>query len=562
MTALKIESIQSADEPEVNFPAPNPDTDSDMYELGQVLTISKYADKDWYRMELLVTPPAGLKKWAPGALYLQPPGSTLTGRLENPIHTQDTEVFVKNAWVTGWRIRNCRIEYAEVKGTARVRFYFGVPTGLSRVWISHSRTWVGHVDLPATAENLTAGRQLIAGDSVLQKLVPGVRVPAGYRVVLVKGEPEDDPDRCEVAVMADVDPHHLPGWESRCALEVRISRFRPMISPEIWQFSVMGRRQSLRIRGHTVRALPTEISGWNGKFIELEATTALGEGYYLTLHVSYHADAKDDQALQTFLDSLPEPSTKPGPKRSWNPFKWLVDGLRGMGEFRQSIKEMKQALRGPLELTPETRQQFESGLTARPSFKVVWAAEFTNLPLANYNQRQAQFESLGLTLLADIEDETATQQAPSMRTFTRVMVTPDRLSQAGFYEVVPKGMYRLILKGNLSTMGLESLLSDGNLLETTTANERMLTAPPPGHLRHHLPEYTSEAQLLETHQRLLSEYLSSHPGVECKPINDCEDAQEIWRYCRQLKSRQIESGGVSDQELTEAINWNQPNPTA
>jgi predicted transcriptional regulator len=167
-----------------------------------------------------------------------------------------------------------------------------------------------------------------------------------------------------------------------------------------------------------------------------------------------------------------------------------------------------------------------------------------------YQQAQLECEANGFVWLADIEDETLTKTYPDLRTFARILVSPDYLTRAAIFEIVPGGPQGKVTRPPIQTRELISDTSDGASITTTTASTSNLLDPPPGLVRQNVPADTRIDTMMHIHQTAVDTYLSSHPGVKLEEIRNYEEATAAWQRSNDRQRARLNSqGGLSREEM-------------
>lgn len=105
-------------------------------------------------------------------------------------------------------------------------------------------------------------------------------------------------------------------------------------------------------------------------------------------------------------------------------------------------------------------------------------------------------------------------------------------------------------KAPVQTCELISEASDGASLITTTAPTSKLLDPPPDVIRRHVPADTRMNAMLDTHQQVVDDYLSTHSGVFLEEIRDFDQATAAWQKgIDRQRARLHAEGGLSREEM-------------
>lgn len=176
-------------------------------------------------------------------------------------------------------------------------------------------------------------------------------------------------------------------------------------------------------------------------------------------------------------------------------------------------------------------------------FRRVDAKEFPWLNNSFYDNNLAQLKIEEFEWLADIEDETLSKVFPNMRTFVRICLSPDRLTRAAIYEIVPGGPQGIHTQPPIQTRELISEASDGTTITTTTAPESRLLDQPGGSIRNNVSSDTPLDRMLEMHERSINGYIDLHYGVTLETISTFEEATAAWQKGIDRQRKRLKSGG-------------------
>jgi hypothetical protein len=188
-------------------------------------------------------------------------------------------------------------------------------------------------------------------------------------------------------------------------------------------------------------------------------------------------------------------------------------------------------------------------------YRVVRGDQFGHLSQTFYERTCTDLQSLGFSLLGDLEDVTANRQSPSPRTFIRIMVDRPRTVVAAFYHIKPPIHWRLMMRlfGIPSqVVELESYTQTGCFYSTSTIPRRIGASLPATIQRQFVARGTPVPALYDQHRRALDRspgpILLSRLGA----MQDVIDHQnrmnrELYRYWRKLQGlsrRQLLAWGV------------------
>ena len=192
----------------------------------------------------------------------------------------------------------------------------------------------------------------------------------------------------------------------------------------------------------------------------------------------------------------------------------------------------------------------ESAFQENHVFSRVQARDYSWLTASFYEQARQDAEANGFSWLADIEDKTLSQTYPNLRTFVRILVGCDYRTRAAIFEIVPGGPMGKATTAPVQTRELISEASDGASLITTTAPTSKLLDLPPGVIRRHVPVDTRMHAMLDNHQQVVDDYLSTHPGVSLEEIRDFDQATAAWQKgIDRQRARLHAQGGLSREEM-------------
>jgi len=157
---------------------------------------------------------------------------------------------------------------------------------------------------------------------------------------------------------------------------------------------------------------------------------------------------------------------------------------------------------------------------------------FKHLSLKFYNETQKCLEQLGFYYLADIENEYLTKQSMNPRTFIRVMVHQDHLTNVGFYHIKPNILWRcfMLLIGFRKTKVIEfqSELENGSQIVTSNGDKDSILPTSPDLIRNFESAKYSSDDLYQKHQTCLSntqKRIGSKP-LKFKTINDILESEK------------------------------------
>lgn len=164
------------------------------------------------------------------------------------------------------------------------------------------------------------------------------------------------------------------------------------------------------------------------------------------------------------------------------------------------------------------------------------------LDLNFYHTVTAQLTTLGFRQLADFIIPQMDGSMPSAKSVLRVFLSPDGTIMAAAYDVRFTGLMRLlqivrIFPRTMQTIDLETELSDGSFVTTSTAALAAKATDVPGIVRQFLPGNTPLQQLLASHQNFVRTTLSNKAAVHPLQFNTFEELGASQDRQHELKSR-------------------------
>lgn len=179
------------------------------------------------------------------------------------------------------------------------------------------------------------------------------------------------------------------------------------------------------------------------------------------------------------------------------------------------------------------------GFAPSHEYRQVDLADFGHLDLAFYERLSSLCDELGFVHLGDLEDLTLRREGPPSRTAIRVFSRLETGATCALYHFKPSPVWRLLMlitrTGPAKIFELETELTDGTLLQSTTAGERTRFSAPPSIRRWNHGRREPPEQMIAAHERRVEEYLAEHPGVGAIPQATLEDAvaaQNRWHKAR------------------------------
>jgi hypothetical protein len=196
--------------------------------------------------------------------------------------------------------------------------------------------------------------------------------------------------------------------------------------------------------------------------------------------------------------------------------------------------------------------RMQKALYAEPhEFAAVRPGEIRGLDLDYYDRTQQFFATRQFKLLGDVEDVTATNEFPQMRTFVRAMTGDAGATQVAIYHLKMRGWYRLlqtfgVLPKNLKIVDLETELSDGSFIVTANTKESDTTGAVPRVARFQYPLATPPQHLLEHHREQVQQACIRDPSLEAVPVNTLDEMIASQHRLQAIKNAHKASFGYMD----------------
>jgi|GEM_PF-1502389 len=181
-------------------------------------------------------------------------------------------------------------------------------------------------------------------------------------------------------------------------------------------------------------------------------------------------------------------------------------------------------------------------------YRMVTPAEFPNLDHAFYDRFKDFFAGRGFRFAWDRENLTLSRLFPHMRSFVRSVVSDDG-TMVGF------AYHKIIPNGEIRNMDLDTELSDGTYVITTTASNT--TLPFPGFDQKHCPSKTSAEELLRIHQERVAAALAARPGIAIVKIMNNDDLLQSIVRQQSKKAKHKQSTGLLNAEDIKKIKGRQ-----
>jgi len=167
--------------------------------------------------------------------------------------------------------------------------------------------------------------------------------------------------------------------------------------------------------------------------------------------------------------------------------------------------------------------------------------EFSHVDIGYYDQKEEELSELGFRKAGDIEYANLSKNFPNLRTFVRCLTSEDGKISAAIYQMRPKGWKA---KLQFATSGMqtkevfefESAFSEGTSINTTNAPSTS-TALDYGikfQMRTY-PQIQIARELLEIHNKRVSEFMREHPEAGYVPITNIRELIEAGE--RQYKQK-------------------------
>jgi hypothetical protein len=174
------------------------------------------------------------------------------------------------------------------------------------------------------------------------------------------------------------------------------------------------------------------------------------------------------------------------------------------------------------ELLIELRDSLARFAASTMKMQRVEVRDFPAVDPAFYDRMAARLSGLGFNPVGDFVPVTGHQSDGNLRCFIRAFVSPDGLCTAACYHPRPRLWIRAVSRVICGRLGkvveLETEFSDDTWVISTTAPKARLFDPPPLFMREHYPEAIEVGELFVLHQKKVSAYLASCPGVTIRKV--------------------------------------------
>jgi hypothetical protein len=182
-------------------------------------------------------------------------------------------------------------------------------------------------------------------------------------------------------------------------------------------------------------------------------------------------------------------------------------------------------------------------------------AAFPEADLEFYDRARAAFEKKSYRWLADVEDLTLTRIYPQNRTFLRLFVDAGSMIRASVYHLHPRGVVLSMLQlvqlypRNLRVIELVSEVQGVFLVTSNTHGIDRLEPPPEARIER-LPMVTALDEIVQRHERRITELLRSHPERIPVHFETYEDVlASVGRAHVSMARHRQKVGGLSRDEL-------------
>lgn len=168
---------------------------------------------------------------------------------------------------------------------------------------------------------------------------------------------------------------------------------------------------------------------------------------------------------------------------------------------------------------------------------------FSWMSLDHYNRLTPALEERGFVYLEDLEDLTLTRAFPLTRTFVRCFSGAEGTIVAGVYDLKPRGWYRLLQMGgvlpkDLRTIDLETELTDGRFILSTTADRKMASSDiPPEAEAEYYPRGMPLDEFLSDHTARVQAALDAHPGLDLVRVRTSSECRAMQTRLQRLKNK-------------------------
>jgi hypothetical protein len=210
--------------------------------------------------------------------------------------------------------------------------------------------------------------------------------------------------------------------------------------------------------------------------------------------------------------------------------------------------------------TAENIHNLQKGMYAGPhEYRDADDAELRGLDPAFYERTTVALRQLGFRVVGQIVDVTAERVTPWARGVVRCLLDTGGTVTAGVYNVKLRGWYRLFqifgaLSRDLRTIDLETELSDGQFVTTSTAGDAALASEFTGVHRRFYPKDVGVADLVERHREHVTEAVAAcAQGVHPVALRNFRDVRASQERLQVLKSAHRASPDFDPGEEVERI---------
>lgn len=181
--------------------------------------------------------------------------------------------------------------------------------------------------------------------------------------------------------------------------------------------------------------------------------------------------------------------------------------------------------------------------------------DFPEADLEFYDHVRRELEARGYSFVADVEDVTVSRIYPHNRAFMRLFVDAGRMIRASAYHLHPRGMVVSLLQlvqlypRHLRVIELVSEIQ-GTFLVTSNTHGLDRLEPPPEAKVERLPLATAVLEVVQRHERRITELLRAHPDRAPVHFETLEDVTaSIARAHVAMARHRRDVGGLSRDEL-------------
>jgi len=188
-------------------------------------------------------------------------------------------------------------------------------------------------------------------------------------------------------------------------------------------------------------------------------------------------------------------------------------------------------------------------------FRRAATQEFPDVDLAFYDQTQAWLERHGFRCLGDVEDTTASQAYPNMRTFLRVLLSNDGTVMAACYHINLRGWMKVLqwiglLPRVLKVLDLETEFNDGTFLATSNSEGLDMLSEVPGHRKVQFPQATAFDEMIEVHRSILAQWGGADSTYQPLRLSSLDDVLAAQNRSQQIASEYRQKiGYISKEEM-------------